>query len=508
MIAPLHGLRSGGFLFAVLLPVCTWAPPALSQTPALWRYDAAADIRWVTMTPNDTLLLATAEQLMALDPATGKPLWTRSGLHGTGEKGEWWFPIFIDSTAGLLDFGDHLEILNLHSGEKRWDTTNQPITRLKGYLTAPQGLLLVLAATRTDSSVLFGFDVVTGQPRWQHRNPFLVEPKRYRQLTSSDERVGTSLRGEQPAVAVSDSTFLLYVSEDGPVLVNGRTGEFLWRATDLAGKRPPASRDLYPPMLIADSVVYVPREKELFALRLRNGTSLWPSPAQFSSRLRQLTLTPIGILVRGVGRYHDAPQDGSFVDVLHPSTGTSRWPERYQKGFNVLTKSPAPWISPVLVVGPALYFASKGKLHRIDIVTGRHVEVGKVKFKGDEEPTFVEARPRGIFLLAPQNAALVDSTGTTLYDAYYPGPSHSFGLFGLFHDRHGKTFHNSDFFFGLTAQDSAGQPRISIVKVSKDQNQVLGRVAVTDSTTSYELDDAGTTVFVITGPRVLSALKF
>src|SRR5205823_6424416 len=135
---------------------------------------------------------------------------------------------------------------------------------LHGYLPVPERkLLLVYLAWGKDSSTLVAADLATGEVRWRHPNPFTVAPKRYRALTREQDPTGTSLADEQPALWVSDSTFLLYLSEDGPVLVHAGTGAFLWRAEGPKGKRPPALRDLYPPALIAESVAFVPTAKDL-----------------------------------------------------------------------------------------------------------------------------------------------------------------------------------------------------------------------------------------------------
>ena len=479
----------------------------MSQGTPAWRYAASGDISGLWLAPNAGLVVLTSDQIAALDPATGTPAWTRAGVHSAGEH--WWFMTSEDSTEGVLDLGDRLEAVDLKTGVTRWDTPTLGITAVKGYLgVRGRGLLLVYGASAQDSSVLFGVDLATRQVRWRHANPFVVAPKRYRALTSWKDEFGTWLGGEQSALPVADSSFLLYISEDGPVLVNINSGAFVWRASSLAGKRPPAWRDGYPLILITDSIAYIPREKELQAIRLRDGTPVWSKPPEFPSRVRQLALTTAGLVVRGVRREKDAIKDGSFVDLLDPATGASRWPKQYKHGWSVFHAEDAPsWISPFVVRGERVYFASEGKLVGISLGQGSVAELGKVKFKGDEEPTEVQNRTDGILLLAPQNVVLEDTSGTVRFQAYYPGPRTG-GLLGkIFGRRQVGAYENRDVVYWLTTdKDSAGQTRPCLVKTLKDQNRVQGRVWLGEASADFAVD--GGAAYVVTAPREIAAFKW
>jgi outer membrane protein assembly factor BamB len=493
---------------ALILTIVSLRPIALmSQGTPAWRYTTSGDISGLWLAPNAGLVVLTADQIAAVDPATGTPAWTRAGVHSAREH--WWFMTSEDSTEGVLDLGDRLEAVDLKTGVTRWDTPTLGIAAVKGYLGVDgRRLLLVYGASAQDSSVLFGVDLGLGQVRWRHVNPFVVAPKRYRTLTRWKDEFGAWLGGEQSARPIADSTFLLYISEDGPVLVNINSGAFVWTASSLAGKRPPAWRDGYPLMLITDSIAYIPREKELHAIRLRDGTPVWSKPAEFPSRVRQLELTTAGLVVRGVRRDNDAIKDGSFVDLLDPATGASRWPKQYKHGWSVFHAHDAPsWISPFVVRGERVYFAAESKLVGISLGQGSVAELGKVKFKGDEEPSEVQSRTDGILLLAPQNVVLEDTSGTVRFQAYYPGPSTG-GLLGkIFGRRQLGAYENRDFVYWLTTdKDSAGQTRPCLVKTSKDQNHVEGRVWLGEASADYVVD--GGAAYVVTAPREIAAFKW
>ena len=527
------------------LPLILVSTASLSaQTAPQWRHTAPAEVSSFLVTPIGNVVVLSPGRAAALDPVSGVVTWARDSLRGSGDH--WWFSTAPGTPFGLLDLGDRVEVVDLATGAKRWDTSALGPGGLKGYLPVPERkLLLVYLAWGKDSSALVAADMATGDVRWRHANPFTVAPKRYRALTSGQDATGSSLADEQPAQWVSDTTFLLYVSEDGPVLVHANTGAFLWRAEGPKGKRPPALRDLYPPALIAEGVAYVPCDKDLHAIRLTDGTPLWPKPVELPSRILQLELTARGLLVRGVRRENDARKDGSFVDLLDPATGASRWPKPFKRGWSVLHSEDAPaTISPFTVRGDRVYFASDGKLYAMGLGDGSAKELGKVKFKGDEEPTLVESRSDGILLQSPQNVLLVDTAGAVRYQSYYPAPP--MGLLGhigsvllrvaldvasysfaqaeanrtgvpqtytqyenpFLRIRYAAAEAARDYVYILTSEkDSAGQARSSIVKVSKDRNRVEGRVWLSDKSPAFALDPVTATVYVKTGPQEVAAFK-
>jgi len=290
----------------------------------------------------------------------------------------------------------------------------------------------------------------------------------------------------------------------------------------------------------------VPCDKDLHAIRLKDGAPLWPKPVDLPSRILQLELTPRGLLVRGVRRENDARKDGSFVDLLDPATGASRWPKPFKRGWSVLHSEDAPaTISPFAVRGDRVYFASDGKIYVMSLGDGSSKEVGKVKFKGDEEPGVVENRPGGILFFSPQNALLVDTTGAVRYQSYHPAPP--MGLLGhigsvilrvaldaasyslaqaeanrtgvpqtytqydnpFLRIRYAAADTARDYLYILTSEkDSVGQTRSAIVKVSKDRDRVEGRVWLSEKSPDFALDPVTAIVYVKTGPQEVAAFKF
>ena len=110
-------------------------------------------------------------------------------------------------------------------------------------------------------------------------------------------------------------------------------------------------------------------------------------------------------------------------------------------------------------------------------------------------------------MFASQNMLLEDTTGSVKYQAYYPGPKTG-GLLGtIFGWRNADAYYNQDFVYVLTAEkDSTGQTRPCLVKASKDQNHLDGRVWLSSASADYALGDG--VAYVVTGPREVAAFKF
>ena len=138
---------------------------------------------------------------------------------------------------------------------------------------------------------------------------------------------------------------------------------------------------------------------------------------------------------------------------------------------------------------------------------GSVAELGKVKFKGDEEPGEVQNRTDGILLFAYQNVLLEDTTGSVKYQAYYRGPKTG-GLLGkIFGWRSVGSYYTRDFLYILTAEkDSAGQTRPCLVKTSKDENRVEGRVWLNEASADFTVTQGA--AYVLTAPREVSAFKW
>lgn len=531
-----------GLLLNILVSPLTllslWPQQLAGQNQPLWTHAEPGAIDFYEVTPLGNIVLVTAGNLVGLDPGTGQPSWTYT--HGQAKT----YVSIAETPYGLFDYGDHVDVIDLTKGTKLWGTADVGISDLKGYLPyAERDLLLLYAGSTPDSSVLLAVGLGSGRVLWRHQRPFAAAPKIHRALVEQ-EKTANLLHGGQTPVLVTDTTFLLYVSEDGPVLVHAGTGAFLWRADVLKGERPPALRDLYPEVLVRDSVAFIPFGKKLHAIRLRDGTAVWAKPAEFPSRVIQLESDSWGVLVRGARREYDAKRDDPFVQLVDPATGAQIW--RWKKGSGIMNGAePPPNTSPFVRRGNRAYFAWDGDVYTITLDKGAVTKLGKVRFKGGEQPAIVENRPDGILLWSAQNLLLVDTSGAVLYQANYPAPpigflGHlatvalrvaldvaSYSLAESQARRTGvpQTYEQYDnpflriryaaaadaaaYAYILTSQeDTDGQRRSLLVRVQKDRNSVEGRVWLSEKRPPFEVDPFTATVYVQTAPQQIAAFKF
>ena len=501
------------------------AAQLVAQSTPLWRYTATAPISFVRVTPVGSVVVATADGLVGLDAESGLVQWKRDDLKSLEPPS---YGAIGRSPFATVRVGGQVELIDLVNGATKWRMP--PPGDVQPYLPIPErGLFLAYGSNDSLKPVLVAADLATGDVRWEHVQPFHKPP----------ESGGPDYIGLQPAVWVSDSTFILYVSKDGPVLVHAGTGEWLWRADSLQGKKPPAPgrpvKNLlglgrgHGTMLLVDSVVYVPFERRLQAIRTRDGMPLWAEPPGFPTPITQLEVTPRGIALRG-----DTGNTGkSWLDVIDPATGASRW-RRQVKGLKHVT--------PFTVSGGRLYVATDQKLLAVSLDDGKATEVRQLAFEGGDEPYQIEPRGSGLLLIGRQNVLLLDSTGAERYHTYHPAPGRStlgkvalaaVGVLAVAADvagsilnandpgsppiydpsfsfpkigeRYAASQQARDYVYSVAEEeDSTGHKRPVFLRIHKDDGRVVRRVWLEEKQPEFELDRITGTLYVRDGREVLA----
>ena len=499
------------------------AAPLVAQSAGVWRYTATTPISFFRVTSLGTVVVATADRLEGLDPAAGTVIWARDDLKNLELSN---YAAIGQSPFATVWVGGRVELIDLATGATKWRMP--PPGDVRPYLPIPERRL-VLAYGSNDSlkPVLVAADLETGAIRWERVQPFDAGP----------EAFGQDFAGLQPAIWTSDSTFVLYISKDGPVLVHAGTGAWLWRADSLKGKKPPAPgkavsgltryRRGHATMLLADSVVYVPFEMSLQAIRTRDGMPLWAEAPGFPTPIAQLEVTPWGVVARGqVG-----PTNKSWLDLIDPATGASRWNKRV-KGLEYTT--------PFVVSEDRVYVAANKKLLAVSLRDGKATEVTRVDFEGGEQPFQLERRGSELLLIGHQNLMLLDSTGAERYHAYHPAPGRStlgkvalgvltvieaaadlaltdwsntdLGCYCLPYPNLGKRYAASEqarnYVYSVAhEEDSAGHKRPVFLRLHKDDGRVTGRVWLEEKRPEYQLDPVAGMLYVKTGDREIVAFK-
>ena len=507
------------------MAVFATAPLAAQSTP-LWRYTTTAPISFVRVTPLGTVVVATADRLVGLDPESGFVKWKRDDLKNLEPRS---YGAIRESPFATVRVGGQVELIDLATGATKWRMP--PPGGVQPYLPIPErGLILAYGENDSLRPVLVAADLATGAVRWEHVQPFHEAP----------EAVGQDYVGLQAALWVSDTTFILYVSKDGPVLVHAGTGEWLWRGDSLQGKKPPAPGR--PPrsllglrrgqgtMVLADSVVYVPFENRLQAIRTRDGTPLWAEAAGLPTPVAQLEVTAQGIVVR----CQPGPGHGSSLDLIDPATGASRW-RKQVKGLDHVT--------PFVVSEGRVYIAANKKLLAVSLHDGARTEVARFEFAGGEEPFQLERRGNDLLLIGHQNLLLIDSTGTERYHAYHPAPGRStlskvaLGALTVIeavadlaqtdwssttlgcgcmpymtYPDLGKRFAASeqarDYVYSVAhEEDSTGHKRPVFLRLHKDDGRVVGRVWLEEKRPDYQLDRIAGKLYVSEGDTEIVAFQ-
>lgn len=403
-------MRAALYRAATLLAVT----PLAAQTSPTWRYTATAPISFFSVTPLGSVVVATTDGLMSLDPDSGTVIWKRDDLRDLEPAS---YGAIRQSPFATVQLGERFELIDLVTGATKWSTP--PSADLEPYLPMPElGLFLAYGSNDSLKHVIVAFDLETGVVRWERVQPFDIVPGGLRTRRPGIRPALPVARwrdstGPQPARWISDSAFLLYIPGHGPVLMHAGTGEWLWGADKLEGWKPPL---LEVPawfrssarMLLSDSVVYVPFENRLQALRIRDGARLWVEAHRFPAPITQLELTARGLVVGSLG---------SSLDLIDPATGAARWRKRFR---NVL-QQPRP-VTPSLVEEGRVWVAANGKLLAISLDDGATTEVARFKFDGDEHPFVLERREKGLLLIGSQNLMLLDSAGALVYHVYHPAP--------------------------------------------------------------------------------------
>jgi len=369
---------------------------ALAQTTPLWEHQASDSIAFFRVTPLGSVLVATSASLTSLDGTTGAPMWVRA--HKDLDDSN-----VIHITASpfaLVTWRTGFEVVDLNTGESKWSSRSLPIEAVYGHVpVVERRMLLVYGKRARHQSVLVAADLESGAVLWRQDSLFVAPPEPL--VLRTQYRTRKTMAGSQPPIFDTDTSIILYVSKDGPIKIDARTGSLVWRTPALRRKEPPAPMNGYAPMVYADNLLYVPTDDRLTAIDLRDGRIVWDR-TRLKSKPRQLELTGAGLVVRM-----------PYIDLLDPRTGASRWP----RAFSDLEHS-----TPFVVRDGDVYVAAEGAFYRIDLASGVATELSRYELRETKQPQALEVVPGGFALRTAQNLIRFDSAGVPTAHLFYPPP--------------------------------------------------------------------------------------
>ncbi|HEX9728882.1 MAG TPA: PQQ-binding-like beta-propeller repeat protein [Gemmatimonadales bacterium] len=410
-------------LLAILVGLATATTHASSQDrdEPVWRYDPPGDIYLYQQGPLGNILFGTTETLVSLDLDTGAPRWQRDDLT---KLDSWHFAIIPMTTIAVLQTGTALSAIDVVGGETLWNDSILPFETLYGYMPVPaHALLLVYGKTKQSDRTMIALDLGSGTVVWRNDELFDKKP-RLDCYQASTGNVGdcptirTSwtqvLHGHQKPLADSDTSLVLYLSEDGPLRLQAWTGEVLWRATQLQGKDVPRPWLGYAAWRMRDGVLYVPSERRLVAIDLSTGSTIWSRERQFRAPITQMEFTDFGLVVRGHKYNNGTPKD-FFLDLVDPATGPSLWKDDYRDLYNTQR---------FLIQDDDLFLLHRKEVHRVSLRDGRAERI-RLDLREGASAGYMQLVDGSLVISAPQQVLRLGSDGAEPYHVYYEPPKYA-----------------------------------------------------------------------------------
>jgi outer membrane protein assembly factor BamB len=449
----------------VIILLAGSAASAQQSPPAdvAWRYKAPSDIRsfFAVGAPCPGAVFVTTERaLIALDASTGRELWALANPPSPVIRKD------CRAASGFAYRKDKIVAFDLASGRRLWDAKALGEFReVRGFkaLWSEDLLLLFLRTAASDRSVA-GVRLSTGEVLWR-RDDLFAHPLKF------EVRDGESdIKDDQALVADTDTTVILYVSPDGPLRLDRRSGAALWKGGPLAGQPVPTDRD-HAAMKLVDSMLVMPRDNGLLALDPRDGRVLWEF-ASFAARPRWLKEVEAGLLVSG-------PRDTADLTLLDPTTGTPRWARQFPMPIDAANIANDRYY---VVIGghrrhdQGVTTTPRGRLLALDLTTGDTTGLADLVIHGADNAWALRATDEGILILGWYNLIDVGIRGGLRYQRYYEyaGPT-ALQILANINNFTGATVPTYAYFV-TTAPDSTGRTGASFVRVTLRDGSEAGRI--------------------------------
>lgn len=473
--------------------------PAAAQLAPLWTAKPAGRISGMHLV-GPRLLVRTDSALVALDATDGSIAWTRTDLAGLQAR---YFDAFRNAPALLVRSHQGLERLEVLTGRTQWVIPiRDSLPLLAYYMASTRDLLLTMHSSRgTGRVTVNGWDLATGAVRWRQDSAFNRAPEMFALAGEREEPTSVTemirppesrapkvptLFGHQLPVLDSDTSLVLYLSADGPVKLDTRTGAVLWRSAGLEAYAVPTRRSGSPHLVTSKSRLLVVLGRKVAAIDTRTGALLWITPREMPADIVQRDLIPEGLLVRSgsPARVRALEGRGHALEVVDTATGAWRWSEPFRVRDRDLT--------PFAVGEDRVFLAAGAVVYAVRPRDGTATRFAKPALKGRDLPWRVEAWGDGVLVRSRQNVVLLDSTGAAVYQVFHESP------YGILRAPYG-------FVLMLTNEpDSTGRRVGTVVQVDKSTGRESWRLAMPQKE-SFLLDQSGRRVFLRRADNTVAA---
>jgi hypothetical protein len=496
-------------LAAVVLAASVAA--AHADPAVLWRDTPPARVKALDYTPLGSLLVQLETGLLAVDPETGKHLWSRADVTA-------YILLPGTSLAVVTTAGGHT-VIDLESGQDRWRFAALGFSAVRGMVRLPPaGLILVYGETPESPHAIAAAAYESGEVAWTQAGLYATPA-----LAPKARKVHYAAHALD-----TDHTAILDPTEDGLIRLDLRTGELLWRIPQDgldSGRKPIA-------MFAADGRLFVSYERKLLAISTAEGRVLWTRRDKFPSPVVQLGSTPAGLLVRGAYNADGSgrPSWKPYLALLDPATGATKW---------TTEKTRFDGRSAFLLEDETITIAHRKGVATYDLASGAMTGgSGLPEFSGGEDPCCLERFEGGRLLVSSsQNLRMLDESGQPLYSIYLKAPGASFlaklastallvavsaasqaaappgGVYyaptsnPVLTMRHKATTDAERFTFIFTEAPGADRQRFALVRIDKETGLETGRLWFADRSPLFRLDPA-TGIAVVVENDTLVAMRF
>ena len=330
--------------FSVLLLACSLAgalpcvdAQAAPVAPA-WTRDFAAPVEWQRVTALGQLLVSTRAGLSAVDPTSGKVLWTQVSLGGLPEQGVRELAgsplVMITGSAGLEPA--RTVVLNVFNGQLVFDTRLAKVGQISAPRLLPQAGSLLVGGFEIGNvqPTLFAYSMNDGSLLW--KSDVLATA-----MNPTGNRLLGALLGATLAVVkidpvqsepleLGDGTFLLGAM--GHVMrLDAATGDVRWKTPFAGGIFEFRETDARPGVVYigaeeieqtvgADQTTQQRIQTHYQGFRIDDGTAIWKRAVNFSKPMnRTIIALDRGLLVS------DGDNDKGKLQLLDYDTGQSLW---------------------------------------------------------------------------------------------------------------------------------------------------------------------------------------
>jgi outer membrane protein assembly factor BamB len=333
-----HVVFSGLLLACSLAGALPYDAAQAAPVAPAWTRDFAAPIEWQRVTAFGQLLVSTRAGLHAVDPATGKVLWTHVDLAGIPEQGLEELAgsplVMLTGSAGLE--APRTVVLNVFNGQLVFDTRLAKVGQISAPRVLPRAGSLLVGGFEAGNvqPTLFAYSMNDGSLLW--KSDVLATT-----MNPGGNRLLGALLGATLAVIkidpvqsepleLDDGTFLLGAM--GYVMrLDAATGDVRWKTPFAGGVFEFRETDARPGVVYvgaeevervmgADQTTQQRIQTHYQAFRIDDGAAIWKRAVSFSKPMnRSIIALDRGLLVS------DGDNDKGKLQLLDYDTGQSLW---------------------------------------------------------------------------------------------------------------------------------------------------------------------------------------